>query len=97
MDYSKHTPGPWSVRCAPNHWMVDAGFRTGNIATINNGRVQQKHNAHLIAAAPEMLEALKMARECIAWCRKHHPDAQKGEGVPAEAFIDAAIAKAEGR
>ena len=67
-----------------------------------------KH-AHLIAAAPEtaaerdklkavnaeLLTALKMARDCIAYCRRAHPDVQAGEGVPVELLIDAAIAKAE--
>jgi hypothetical protein len=47
-------------------------------------------------ARQELLAALKYARKCIAYCRQHHPDAQKGDGIPAEVFIDAAIAKAEG-
>lgn len=53
-------------------------------------------NARLIAAAPELLEALKLARKCIAYCRKAHKDIQSGDGIPVEKFLDAAIAKAEG-
>lgn len=45
----------------------------------------------------ELLMWLKKARECIAYCRRNHPDAQLGDGIPVEVFIDAAIAKAEGR
>ena len=48
-------------------------------------------------AAEEMYEALKLARKCIAYCRKTHKDAQSGTGgVPVEVFIDAALAKADG-
>lgn len=50
-----------------------------------------------IARGPALLTQLKHARECIGWCRKHHDDAQKGSGMPIEAFIDAEIAAAEGR
>ena len=46
----------------------------------------------------EMYEALKMARSCIAYCRRTHEDAQTGTGgIPVEIFIEAALAKAEGR
>ena len=45
----------------------------------------------------DLLDALKKARECIAYCRRAHSDAQSGTGIPVEALIDAAIAKAEGR
>ncbi len=46
-------------------------------------------NAH-----EKLVEALTMARECIAYCRRHHPDAQHGEGFPVEAVIDRALAAA---
>lgn len=53
--------------------------------------------ARLNIVQEEMLAALKLARECITYCRRAHPDAQKGDGIPAEVFIDAAIATATGR
>ncbi|ODR93548.1 hypothetical protein AUC70_11845 [Methyloceanibacter stevinii] len=59
--------------------------------------LEVKANAALIAAAPELLDALKLARDCIDYCRRSHPDMQSGDGAPVEWFIDAAIAKAEGR
>ena len=47
-----------------------------------------------LRAEVEMLrDALVMARECIAYCRRAHPDIQKGDGVPVEVLIDAALAK----
>ena len=52
--------------------------------------------AHLIAAAPELLAALKQAYKCVAYCRKAHPDVQKGEGIPVEALWKDLIAKVEG-
>lgn len=41
----------------------------------------------------ELYEALAMARQCIACCRRSHPDAQSGTGIPVEVFIDAALAQ----
>ena len=49
-----------------------------------------------IAALPDLLTALELARDCIAYCRRAHKDAQSGDGVPVEIFINAAIAKARG-
>lgn len=91
---SKHTPGPWTVGgartlkvwggpsprdviCEP--WHVAVGSR--------------KANAHLIAAAPEMLEALK---ELDAHWSAVGPYAIGHDGERASK-IKALIAKAEGR
>ena len=101
-----HTPGPWVAvsdwptddgsRC---HAVVAATARTGEqvlVCSFEHGtfRDRQGEYAALIAAAPELAEALKMARECIAYCRRAHPDAQSGDGFPVEIIIDAALAKA---
>lgn len=89
---AKHTPGPWIairsipvegydgwyLKAQPNHTM--RGF-TQEIGWVNGGD-ENTANARLIAAAPEMLEALKHARDQI-----QHPDQ----------MIDEAITKAEGR
>lgn len=47
-------------------------------------------NAH-----DELVAALRLARECIAYCRRAHKDAQSGQGIPAEVIIDAALAKVQ--
>ena len=105
---SKHTPGPWTLeiserscfhkgnRCSITKWDKDGDEDTN----VTIAEVWPANNdidiadARLIAAAPELLTALEIARECIAYCRRNHPDAQKGEGLPVEFLIDAALAKA---
>lgn len=88
---SKHTPGPWVlsslvVRAAGNGYEV-AHVHCNFKIRGKEGRDEYEYaqgNAHLIAAAPDMLFALK-AVEC---------------GAPFDVVIHqvrAAIAKAEGR
>jgi hypothetical protein len=62
----KHTPGPWAID-------QDLSGAPVILPTLENGRFaicamygpQKGHNARLIAAAPELLEALKNAIEII--------------------------------
>lgn len=58
---------------------------------------EQGANACLIAAAPDLLDALKEAVKCVEYCRHNHPDAQNGSGYPIEMIWKTIIAKAEGR
>lgn len=64
---AKHTPGPWQAVALAVRWAVTttAKPRTFNICIINNDRDEQEANARLIAAAPELLAALKAARPHI--------------------------------
>jgi hypothetical protein len=86
---TQHTPGPW--RIDPEHPLCIESGR-GNIALVNLARASEA-DARLIAAAPEMLEALKLAQmrilELSLWAK-----------VPADGqtfnAVCAAIAKAEG-
>lgn len=94
-----HTPGPWEV-CGQ---FVRTSFRHGEpgaaglmIADVRFGiwpPAQHEANARLIAAAPALLEALKLAREICE-------DAEKDTymDVPEEVLsqIDAALAQATG-
>ena len=65
-----HTPGPWVVHPTAHHPAVrsvgtsDTGPR--RICTVGsmNGNPVDKKNARLIAAAPEMLDALKAIVDC---------------------------------
>lgn len=84
-----HTPGPW---------------RVSGKATINGGRgwiasvstLNRNANARLIAAAPELLEAL----EQIAWLSTNHggwfEQDEFGEYVKLGSIAQAAIAKTRG-
>lgn len=106
---ARFTPGPWQV----DHddleerliiRTIEPQTPNWDIAEITcwedydqNDWDRVHANARLIAAAPALYEALKMARDCIAYCRKAHPDAQSGEGIPIEIFIDRALTLADKR
>ena len=80
-----HTPGPWFARKDPNaldddDWCVGTGPEN-----IDKVAVCSAWDAHLIAAAPDLLDALKELR---GWYQEHI-------GLPACA-ANAAIAKATG-
>lgn len=93
---AKHTPGPWTVgrgrtkttqnsnmllcsnpACIPLAYFPASGQLHGVDAA----------NARLIAAAPELLEALKLARSALS----------KASDVETFRAVSAAIAKAEGQ
>ena len=92
---SVHTPGPWEVRiergkhCIRPADVKQAGHTVGYapLAKVEGDRRvgSQAENARLIAAAPELLDALKEMRD---WYQKYI-------GLPACA-ANAAIAKATG-
>ena len=82
-----HTPGPWKAindhpdpECKDIFYIKDAKGR--EIATLWN---VQNDDPFLMAAAPELLEALKAIRS--AWPNQKHP---------ALLLADKAIAKAKG-
>lgn len=67
---SKHTPGPWVIRQG-DEWTNSIVTQHGTlpngeandweVASYNLRRDEAKANARLIAAAPELLEALRVA------------------------------------
>lgn len=88
---SQHTPGPWSI----NDWpQANTDIAIGAVGTPLIARIplrhvsinEQKANARLIAAAPELLEALKVAEVYVPASHKRQI-----------ALVHAAIAKAEGQ
>lgn len=90
MEKSKHTPGPWrTVTDDINHW-VEVNNRI-IMVTGPNGQA----NARLIAAAPDLLEALRYAAEVL---QPHLQYDDEGDSAEREAFDQAmeAIKKAEG-
>ena len=93
---SKHTPGPWEFRKDGYVYSVATGERVCSPhSTLPESRKVSDHikdlkqNARLIAAAPDLLEALKSLENDFG-CR--------GDGWPDPRWnaARAAIAKAEG-
>jgi len=93
MSAANHTPGPWSVvELTPNTVQTPSGRISVNWnATHDDGKRlnEAEANARLIAAAPELLDALELALEIIE-------ATGPGSYPVAEEQIRAAIAKAKG-
>jgi len=94
---SKHTPGPWRQQGAPNSHRVNA-VSSGPVAVASErfmSREERIANARLIAAAPDLLAALK------DWQELRDSEGDDGRDVVewierVERQMRAAIAKAEG-
>jgi hypothetical protein len=94
---NKHTPGPWKFRDDSKFFKTNpfsvyiqgGGVHSAAIANIPRKQTipeeEARANALLIAAAPDLLEALKFAQSIIG-----HPDDVGSQ------MIAAAIAKATG-
>ena len=108
---SAHTPGPWIYYTGTQSiggQFVTKG-RSTSVCVLSGPRswgggslrdAERVANAHLIAAAPDMLVALKAAHQFIqkvarAWV--HMPGADTVDAAATPDLVRAAIAKAEGR
>ncbi len=80
---AKHTPGPWEV----DHDAIYCAESGDIIAEIDFARDEYSANARLIAASPDLLEALEEARK-----RLNGAGMLGGPDDP----VNAAIAKAKG-
>ncbi len=108
---SKHTPGPWTAEICDDGWgahsvisgaiayddkpyICGLSDRTTAFAPDDDEAIA---NAHLIAAAPCLLEALRALDE--AYCRAGSPltKAERDEDRRRLVAARAAIAKAEGK
>ena len=90
---TKHTPGPWNLHQGKNDFAVEAG---GTICQGDDTMRDWEANAHLIAAAPELLEALNGLLMVLTVSGKHsyRPDSDTGKAI---AGAQAAISKAESK
>lgn len=93
---NKHTPGPWVGETAKSHganitiYGTEAGDAVDVCDVVYRGdETQVEANAHLIAAAPDMLEALEAALAYLVMAGTDHAE-------PTRATIRAAIKKARG-
>lgn len=107
-----HTPGPWTIGEAGNTGEAfcitaetrDICWTSDSTGTEDDGTgllvtEEDKANARLIAAAPEMLAALRVAKtELIDMYERLYPaDESDNDTTIAIDAVIAAIAKAEGR
>lgn len=94
---NKHTPGPWSISDSSwvtNHRDIDAPTHGALAVVVWRMEEEERSpeceaNAHLISAAPDLLEALEMAMEIGDQC-------SRGFLGKFQAKARAAIAKARG-
>lgn len=97
---SKHTPGPWqySFEGGTVAFILESdGATVAKISVTENSTAHSTlaANARLIAAAPELLAALK---DCVFWYANRDDELWPFEKQPPEIQrAMAAIAKAEGR
>lgn len=92
------TPGPWTVRedtCAQCQKEGKQEFTIDGPPGAYHGQFSNKADAHLIAAAPALLEALEEARIQIE--QLHRMLGIKINGHGTLAVIDAAINTARGQ
>lgn len=105
MSERKHTPGPWSLNDRGYTYIISKpsdGYITRDVCRMDGSTMaafDQKANAHLIAAAPDMLAALKEVREQCLFDDDHGIGVSEDVVIPAELFdrVCDAIAKAEPR
>ncbi len=96
---NKHTPGPWRVAPPSDYPQdprlhVDASTR-GYVALCGvRDDLEAQANAHLIAAAPELLEACRFAADVLADLTTEA--FRTGADKPIRDVLAAVIAKAEG-
>jgi hypothetical protein len=94
MSVPKFTPGPWvayrSIEC---RWSIhrDKAIGAGIIADVRDWNGLEHLNARLIAAAPDLYEALKAQR-----CSQCMPDEPDSVVCDVCRLRRAALAKAEG-
>ncbi len=95
-----HTPGPWTFECGDHSHryvhVTDADDRTVHYKYASAGpneAARDEANGRLIAAAPELLEALQKCRALFSEIKGDFTDPRE-ECREGWAIIDTAIAKA---
>jgi len=82
---SAYTPGPWLIFYdAPDYGIGWRGIVDSDGYTICNPSPMGEANARLIAAAPELADALRATLRCLQWHAERH-----GVGMDAKIVADA--------
>jgi hypothetical protein len=98
---NQHTPGPWALLDREENSRTLTHITNGAhiVCTLGttrtDGSPNHSANAHLIAAAPDLLDALEQAYNAIAWDIPSGSFSDQEEEDLLET-IRAAISKAEG-
>ena len=96
---TQHTPGPWhrNIKPASKYTVIFAGRNTHIARLVPDGLTDDEieANCNLIAAAPELLEALETMRIAFDVCTGDMPVAKKKKNE-ARIKCRAAIAKVKG-
>lgn len=88
---SEHTPGPWETN---GTWVSEENDPGHNVGIcICEPRPEIQANAHLIAAAPDLLMAAKSARALLM---AYHGEFASDDYDPTWLKLDSAISKASG-
>ena len=96
-----HTPGPWATMLGTGVYS-EGGREIVYWAhnTRSGDKAEQEANAHLIAAAPDLLKALKECRNAIQGGKPFDPYDSRGAGFQQQfgvaflEYLNSAIAKA---
>lgn len=103
MSEAKFTKGPWIVYGDLPTDVVVAQSGECSLATLDcgcGGRTTQRANAHLIAAAPDLYEALSdMVEQAVSCFYNHYGHEQDPSDLPMPEHIEkarTALAKARG-
>ena len=89
----KHTPGPW---IKSQSYIIDENRREIARIPLDEQTGYRQANLRLIAAAPDLFEALKALFDCIMVHKRQGADDDASAAIAAVAAAEAAIAKAEG-
>nr|WP_144347358.1 hypothetical protein [Pandoraea pnomenusa] len=100
----KHTPGPWSISKAKHmggEYVVatlahDRGDRALVVHAQHGDQSQDDENAHLIAAAPELVEALNHIERKLDFYLKHQTEIPVKEVLGMWDIAYAALKKSQG-
>ena len=95
-----HTPGPWHIGYndlrGGRYWWVSRGQEM-DLATDLHEDENGKADAHLIAAAPDLLKALEQAHEALHWHDGLDFQPSGSGGVSISRIINDVLAKARGQ
>lgn len=100
---TKHTPGPWEIsECGGcDVWDIlnddlDSPLTAHCYGSVVEGGIEHESDARLIAAAPDMLEALhRLIAQCTLLAMSGHGNSEAAESF--REIIRPVIAKAEGK